>query len=258
MLAPMSEHAVRFRFGLTPLETVLARARGELHWFWLTDGWYCLDLGGHEVLRYGERTVRELRQDGPAHPYVDYYVVRLWEDVIALVSEALEPVPPDLAGVAAQLEPQWTWRDTPEADAALAWHSAGFLNIGYLRVAPLVRCWRTADTVTLAWEHGADPEGVVEFAGPQSGRVTVPTRVFLDAVADFDRALLAAMAERIAGLAAMPLPPGVTFDLAQLHREHRSRTAWLPRALARDRHTDWSTIRTGVRTLASPVPWPHG
>ncbi|MFJ2954023.1 DUF5984 family protein [Streptomyces sp. NPDC087270] len=44
---------IRFRFGLTPLAEVEPWGAGrELHWFGLTDGWYGIDAGGHELLRY--------------------------------------------------------------------------------------------------------------------------------------------------------------------------------------------------------------
>ncbi|MFI9585717.1 DUF5984 family protein [Streptomyces sp. NPDC052236] len=250
-----TDPAIRLRFGLTPLDRVGAWGgeRPVLHWFGLTDGWYCIDLGGHEVLRYSKRTSRE-----PDHPYVDYYVVRLWEDMLALVSGAMEPVPPDLADVAAEMSPDWNWVDTPEAEAAVDWHSAGFLYTDYLRVAPHVRCWRTLvgddDTVTVAWEHQPDPEGAIEFAGPQTGRVTMPTSEFLAAVIEFDRALLAAMDQRISELEALEesgraAVPGVELDLEQLCREHLDRAAWLRRARDRDPATDWDAVRAGVRML---------
>lgn len=48
-----TDSAIRFRFGLTPLEEVKPWGAGRvLHWFGLTAGWYCLDIDGHEVLRY--------------------------------------------------------------------------------------------------------------------------------------------------------------------------------------------------------------
>ncbi|MFF3431502.1 DUF5984 family protein [Streptomyces sp. NPDC002602] len=252
-----TDSAIRFRFGLTPLDQVKPwGAQPELHWFGLTAGWYCVDIDGHEVLRYSERTVRELRHDRAddrAHPYVDYFVVRLWEDVIALVSGAMEPVPHDLVDVAADISPNWTWIDAPEADAALTWHGEGYLYTDYLRVAPTIRLWRTVvgaeDTVTVAWEHRADPEGVIEFAGPRTGRVTVPTDEFLGAVAELDRALLAAMDERIGELEKSGPPPGVRGDAEQLRREHRDRATWLRRARDRDPGTDWDTVRTGARML---------
>ncbi|MFJ2554782.1 MULTISPECIES: DUF5984 family protein [unclassified Streptomyces] len=255
---------IRIRFGLTPLERIRpwSAERPVPHWFGLTDGWYCLDLGGHEVLRYSERTVGELRggrEGGPPHPYVDYYVVRLWEDLIALVSGALEPVPQDLVDVAATLSPEWEWRDTPEAEAALDWHSAGHLYTDYLRVAPHIRCWRTVvgtddtdDTVTVAWEHRPDPEGVIEFASPRTGRAAMPTGEFLAAVTEFDRALLAAMDRRIGALEESGPVPGAEADMEQLRREHRDRATWLPRARARERGTDWDAVRIGARLLLTP------
>jgi hypothetical protein len=255
--------AIRLRFGLTPLPAVRpwGREQPTLHWFGLTDGWYCLDLDGHEVLRYSDRTVQELRGDRTderPHPYVDYYVVRLWEDLIALVSQAMEPVPPDLAELAADLSPAWTWLDTPEAEAATAWHDAGFLYTDYLRVAPIVRCRRTVvggdDTVTIAWAHQPDPEGVIEFAGAQAGRVTMPTGEFLGAVTAFDQALLTAMDQRIKALEQSGPPPGVDLDLARLRQEHRDRSAWLPRALGHAPATDWATVRAGVRALLAQGP----
>jgi len=252
---------MRLRFELAPLEEI-APWGGEhpvLHWFGLTDGWYCVDLAGHEVLRYSERTVQELRrgaEGGPPHPYVAYYVVRLWEDMIALVSGAMEPVPEDLLDVAAT-SPDWSWVDTPEAEAAVAWHSAGSLYTGYLRIAPSIRCWRAVagqdDTVTVSWEQQPDPEGVIEFAGPRTGRVSMPTSTFLAAVTELDRALLAAMDQRISELERSGPPPGVELDIEGLRREHRDRATWLRRARDRDPGTDWDAVRAGVRMLLPPT-----
>ncbi|SFF52661.1 hypothetical protein SAMN05216251_117147 [Actinacidiphila alni] len=132
-----------------------------------------------------------------------YYVVRLREDVIALVSETMELVPEDLVDAVAA-SPDRAWLDTPEADAASTWYNAGYLSTGYLRVAPSIRFWRTvvggADTVTVAWEHEPDPEGLIEFVGPSAGQVAMPTNEFLAAVTELDRALLAAMDQRISEL----------------------------------------------------------
>lgn len=261
---------IRFRFGLTPLAEVRpwGRERPVLHWFGLTDGWYAIDLGGHELLRYSEETVRRLRGGGrgegggPAHPYVDYYVVRLWEDVLGTLPAALQPVPGDLAHFVATDPSDWRWQETPEAEAAAQWHGDRTLNTGYLRVAPYIRWWRTlagetgaaGDVVQVSWTYQPDPEQEIEFAGPTAGRVAVPTGAFLAAVAEFDRALLAAMERRIGELEAAGPPPGVELDLEQLRREQRDRTGWLERARGHAYATDWAAVRAGAGALLLRAP----
>jgi hypothetical protein len=259
---------IRFRFGLTPLDQVRPWGRRErpvLHWFGLTDGWYVIDLGDHELLRYSERTVRRLRGggDGPSHPYVDYYVVRLWEDLLALLPAALEPVPEDLAAFVARDSSDWHWEDTPEVEAAADWHGNRTLDMGYLRVSPHVRCWRTVagegdvmgdavgDAMNVSWAHHPDPENEIEFAGPATGQVTVPTSAFVAAVVELDRALLEAMERRIGELEAAGPPPGVELDLEQLRREHRDRAGWLRRAREYAYVTGWDAVRAGGRVLLS-------
>ena len=127
-------------------------------------------------------------------------MVRLWEDMIALLSAAMEPVPDDLVGFVAGNPLQWSWEETPEAEAAAQWHGDRTLNMTYLRIAPYIRWWRTVaggnDSMTVTWEHAADPENEIEYAAPAAGRVTMPTAAFLAAVTALDHALLAAM-ERV-------------------------------------------------------------
>ncbi len=249
---------IQFRFGLTPLDQVRpwGRERPKLHWFGLTDGWYGIDLGDHELLRYTERTVRALRGDGDGsapHPYTDYFVVRLWEDMIALLSAAMEPVPDDLVGFVAGNPLQWSWEETPEAEAAAQWHGDRTLNMTYLRIAPYIRWWRTVaggnDSMTVTWEHAADPENEIEYAAPAAGRVTMPTAAFLAAVTALDHALLAAMEQRVGELEAAGAPTGVELDLEQLRRDQQDRATWLRRAQERERITDWDAVRAGARLL---------
>ncbi|GAB4101642.1 hypothetical protein GCM10028790_06600 [Micromonospora taraxaci] len=84
---------IRFRFELYPLDEVSPWGgdRPTLHWFGLTDGWYWLEAGGQELLR----RPRQVRR----HPFVDYHLARLWEDVNVLTPTVLEPVPEDCAGL---------------------------------------------------------------------------------------------------------------------------------------------------------------
>lgn len=251
---------IRFRFGLTPLDRVGPGGHQYRtpHWFALTEGWYYLDVGGHDLLRVSERTAELLRtqaghREAPHDCYVEYYVARLWEDTLTSLPSALEPVPSDLIDFVATESTSWSWADTPEVDAASTWYGDRTLDTGYLWFGPHVRWWRAVedghDSVTIAWHYPADPESEIEFTAPPTGRVTVPTHEFRTAVVEFDRALLVAMNERLQKFETSGPPPGVEIDLGILQYEQQDRTHWLPQALERRPDTDWDAVRIGARTL---------
>lgn len=247
---------IRFRFDLQPVRDIDpwgGEQHPTLHWFALTSGWYWIEVGEHELLRYSDRTLQRWAIDeGELTPYVEYYVVRLWEDVLEMVSVLTDPVPTDLVEFVAGDLPNWATRDnSPQADAAGSWHCAHAMYMGPLLGAPHIRLWRTIidgeDTVTIDWQH---PSGTdIEFSAPAIGRISMPFRSFDNAVTEFDRALLAAMDERVTALEAAGPPAGVHLDLPHLRREQLERAEWLQRARARHAATDWVAIRAGAREL---------
>jgi hypothetical protein len=256
---------IRFRFGLYPLDEVSPWGGDQpgLHWFGLTEGWYWLEAGGHQLLR---RT----RLDHP-HPYVDYYLARLWEDVNVLTPDVLEPVPVDLQPFIAADRAQWACdpvafiddgdddaREGPDPNApdhpvvtAAIWHSGHCLDIGYLQNAPRLRFWRTIrgdrDEITVDWRH--EDDGEIGFTAGPAVRFSVPTAAYLEAVHTLDRELMTAMRQRVEELERRGGLPGVDLDLAGLRREHEDRACWLARNLDRSPTTDWDAVRQGARRL---------
>lgn len=244
-IAPIWETrtVIRFRFALTPVDGIQPWG-GEtpsLSWFSLTDGWYDIEADGHHLFRH--------TADGAP---VDYYVVRLWEDVLDALPEALEPVPADLVPFMAGDHATWLPADHPDAEAAAVRYGQHVLDTGYLRTTPHIRWWRTTaesgdDLMTVTWTHDHDHGA--------AGRVTLPTPDFIAAVTTLHRDLLAAMEERVTVLEATGPPLGVHIDLPHLRHEQRDRATWLQRALERTCDTDWAAVRAGARLLA-PVPPP--
>ncbi|MBM0224750.1 DUF5984 family protein [Micromonospora sp. ATA51] len=250
---------IRFRFELRPLAQVhpWGRDRRTLHWFGLTDGWYWIELNGHELLRYSDQTVRRWQADGyEGLPYVDYYVARLWEDLLQLLPAVLEPVPANLVPF---IEADFTgWQERGEHEevfTAEVWYGNRVLDLGYRRNGPVIRWWRTiingADAVTVDWwnrrcEHDIN----VTFADPVRGRLVLTTEEFIDAVRDLDRDLMAAMHERIPVLEERRVVlPDVELDRTALRAEHHHRTTWLQHALDRLLETDWVAVRAGSALL---------
>ena len=112
---------LRFPFALTPLDRVEPwGGERHLHWFALTDGRYRMEVDGHELLD------------------VDYYLARLWEDLLDWTSDVLEPVPEALAEFVSSDPLHWTDPDTDEADEARIWHDSHRLDLGYLRQPPTI------------------------------------------------------------------------------------------------------------------------
>jgi Family of unknown function (DUF5984) len=191
-----------FRFELRPLDEVSpwGGARSTLHWFGLTEGWYWIDANRYELLR---RSRVE-----HARPYIDYYLARLWEDVIELTPHVLESVPDDLRSFVASARGAWA-RDPNDflaepgshgvqteipgsglhpVLAAAMWHGEHELDFGYLRNAPRLRFWRTVggdrDEITGNWQH--EDDGEIGFTAGQAVRFSVPTTDYLEAVRRLD------------------------------------------------------------------------
>lgn len=197
-----------------------------LHWFALTAGDYWIELGGRELAR------------------VDYFAVRLWEDLLQLLPSALQPVPADLAEFVAADRGRWNaWledeKSSERAWDAVLWHGEHSLDFGYLRRPPRVRAWRTVT--------GGRDEVTVTV---DDSRGSLPAASFTDAVRRFDAELIAGMERRVEELERTGPPAGVELDLTQLRREHDDRATWLARRFAADPpETDWAAVRLGAAEL---------
>lgn len=218
-----------------------------MSWFGLTDGWYCIDVGAAKLLRYaGEAT-------DPFDARMDYYVARLWEDLMELLPAALEPVPDDLKDLLTG-EPAEGWLslcDDTNGDAldAALWSDSRTLDLGYLTEAPRVRIWRTVggdgDLTTVAWQSPGS------FVGPEVGELTVTTQEFVAAVSSLHRELMDAMQRRIAAL-----PTDLSNE--RLWDDHRNRAKRLGHAMSSRPSSNWLSVRRGARTLLAAKRDRHG
>lgn len=230
----MSASALRFRFELTPLDEVTGwgASKDSLHWFGLTDGRYWIE-GDGVVQPPGE---------------IDYYVARLWEDVIRLATMLREPAPRDLEALLLSDPGSWTDPFADDSWEAVSWHGDHLLDLGYVTGAPEVIAWRSADAVTIRWS--ARRSGPDDGHERRSTSVSLPAAAFRAAVVDFDREFLEAMTERVREVAAGHVPPGTSVDVEHLLREHADRTGSLRLSTASpQRATQWDAVRSGAALL---------
>jgi hypothetical protein len=159
-----------FNFRLTPLENVPPWSRdGDqyLHWFGLTDGCYWLHTGDTELFRYREEVLEAYRYDNDScKPYVDYPVVRLWEDLLEILPSALAPVPQTLASLlkAPNLSAWRTrvehWMEAkenrlyePAYEHATEWLRKRFLSSGHLVAGPKIWVWNDGTHIHIEWDN---------------------------------------------------------------------------------------------------------
>ena len=198
-----------FDFTLKNIEQALAFNDASPCWFWLTDGSYNICINGKRLLSYNPDclTAEERAQveqhaaaNGlPAHE-PDYYIVRLYEDVL---SEALpytwhnvgelahqcllNPTVDDLAG-----EARWNSvildEDDDLLDKCLFPH--GYLGSGYM-LMPEFRVWRYADEIYIYWNGNRTNENGIPFFQHMGEAVFVISfDDFIHEVRDFHRRLI--------------------------------------------------------------------
>lgn len=185
------EGRVLFHFELRLLRDVMAwgpaspndarredwERRPHVNWYGLMDGWYWIDAGGAELLRYSQAELDTVARLYPGElwvarnvgvPYVDYQVAQFWQDVIDIVPDVLEPIPTWLART---LEPTGAWTEwhrraekavmaalpKPEArnllNEAGRWQRKRSLDTWYLSAAPAIWFWSDGANVHIEWDN---------------------------------------------------------------------------------------------------------
>ncbi|HEY0533106.1 MAG TPA: DUF5984 family protein [Actinoplanes sp.] len=232
---------MEFHFRLRPLEAALDYPDGLVSWFTLSDGWYWITVGDHELLRQ------------PSGEGVDYYVDNFWEDVLSFAPDVLRPVPADLVPFVESRPEAWAQSERDAAWTAEMWHSSRKLFVGYLAQPPMIRGWRVVsdgrDEVTIAWYH--EPGSTDVWADEPEGRVTVPTETFRAAVRDFDARWRAAMLDRTSELE-RNYPEIAAEKQAGLAQEVKRHTSMLERRLAKPPEpeiADLDLVRAGAAEL---------
>jgi hypothetical protein len=233
---------------LSPVEPWGDRTSGlRLHWFGLTDGWYDVQIGKHRLFQ---------TDDGDARG-IDYYVVRLWEDLIEILPDVLVEIPVELADRLGDGNAWMSWTErafeidepTDLYEAALSWWNARQLDSGHLRGAPTIAFWRSGEALHLRWRSHPRAAGEPVWPSP-NGEATIAFSSFRDEVVRFDRALIDSMATRVEQVAHNWSRAEIEIDIEQLRQEQADRATWLERALTTRRISrSWDDVVEAVKKL---------
>lgn len=93
-----------FEFELKPIKEVMPWGEApnlRLHWFGLTDGIYYMNVGDKQLFRSSDEIIAYWKKENPEYewnqPFVDYQVVRLYEDLLEVLADVLQPIPEQLS-----------------------------------------------------------------------------------------------------------------------------------------------------------------
>ncbi|MBI5767508.1 MAG: hypothetical protein HZA93_06915 [Verrucomicrobia bacterium] len=265
-----------FDFRLRPLDEITPWGEPpdlSLSWFGLTDGLYRLEVGDEHLFSYTDEISASwaAKHPGFSGAYVDYQVVRLWEDVCSILPDVLSPIPPAFAAffsgknptILAQLvtaEKWWRGLDDSEREetnedtyrAAITWAASRRLDSLYLKGGPRIWMSTFVDTFTITWDNSDIKIDETEVWSARRGSYSMPRSKFLEEVRSFNSRLLAQMHERVQQVCADWRRPEIRIDFEQLRREQIERAETLPRALATaPTSIDWESVQAAIQRVAN-------
>jgi hypothetical protein len=254
-----------FNFSLKPLEQIEPWGEPgsqQLHWFGLTDGCYWMEVGHDRLFEYAEAS----RQQFEAPRYCDYFVVRLYEDVLDMVPHVLAPVPADLSAyLSLQRRPALrrayeAWEAEAEArlpeselwdraDAATGWMSRRMLDSAYLAPSARIQMWADDRNVYVEWDNRDKLIDGMQAWTATSGSFAIPRDDFVLEVQSFHDRLMEQMHHRVAAIQSGQAKLGADLDVDGLAREHELRARPISQNLMPTDAPDWNLVRSVIEEL---------
>ena len=237
-------------FELSPLDDIEPWGSApnlSLHWFGLSDGLYHLELGSTRLLEYS--SVKGWPQ------FVEYQLARIHEDLIEMLPDVVEVVPPSvsdqfrdgsLGATLLHLRSAWESREDVDVnlDAAIEALGGRALDTAYLSPSAGIWIWSSATKTVIEWDNrGRLLNGNPAWTA-QNGRHELSRDQFLEEMISFDRRLMETMGSRIRAVTASWTRPEVKIDFKRLAAEHVERGTWLDSAVRHGpRIRDWQAVQ---------------
>jgi hypothetical protein len=228
----------------------------KLHWYGLTSGRFWIETSAGPPLEYTSEIFRHwsLRSKVP-----DYFVARIFEDLLSILPLILEQVPADIAAIVANRA--WRvnaerWRDAVEDEprwdrwySATQWWHDRTLDLGYLQHAPELAFWRTEDEVLFQWSGDVKTDGVPVWAVPQ-GQISISAEAFEAEMFRFGEELLTCMEVRVRSIQQLGWHrDDCVLNIEELVKEQGVRREAF-RKISTERHaTDWRQVRVSLDIL---------
>lgn len=259
-----------FEFKLDSIEDVPPWGESpnkQIHWFALTQGIYRLKVGDEYLLNYSDEFTTHISKNFPQTQYqgtfVDYYIVRLWEDLIDILSHILEPVPKELRHFLesdyktqrALFEKVGDWHDKAKLDKALNndeiweirenttnWIDHRNLDFGYLSPSANIWIWSDENDVIISWDNREIIVDEIQVWSALRGDYRINRNEFITELQRFDNQLFSEMAVRINEICKNRTNKEIHIDFEQLKSEQKNRATWMKSWFNSNQKTDWKKV----------------
>jgi Family of unknown function (DUF5984) len=248
----------------------------QIHWFALTQGIYRLKVGNDYLFNYTDAFISYLSKEYPQTyyqgTYVDYYVVRLWEDLIDLLPTILEPVPKDLQHFFESdytVQQNWfekvdDWHDTAELnktlnndeiwktrESATYWIDNRHLDSGYLSPSAKIWFWADENDVIISWDNADILAEGLQVWSAKRGNFRINRDEFIAELQQFDKKLFAEMEKRVDIIRKTWNNNEIKIDFEQLKGEQIWRAILMENRLNLKLKTDWRAVSESVDLINS-------
>lgn len=242
-----------FDFKLKPLQDVMPwgdEPNKNLHWFGLTDGFYYMDLGDVQLFRYSDEILKLWSKDYQDsnyinEPYMDYQVVRLYEDILEILPDVIQPIPEIINSYISTKEKQRDWEKRINEDDvdfeneeeydtyANATEWLFFRRLKGLGGSPGIIIWRVEDTIHIRWDNASIKQDGINTWATTEGEYELPFNNFMSEVESFHNRLIKNMGERVNAISKNNPLPHIKIDIDELQKEQVERAGELNETLSK-------------------------
>jgi hypothetical protein len=235
----------------------------SLHWFGLTDSYYWLSLGEHELLRYSDEYINKHGLDSEL-PYVDYQFARLFWDLVDVLQYVITSIPNNIFECIDTMDKFesylntlsfWldnVWNDSEEEYDELyvnasEWIYNRRLDTGYLVGGPNIFFFRVAELMYIRWIAGYTDDGIAIWKETK-GEYVLEYADFLNSLQSAFKTFAISMNEQIKAILERPRE-NVFVDKEQLIKNQDQFTdtlssKWIPRE-----YTDWNIVLSKMKII---------
>ena len=243
----------------------------KLHWFGLTDGYFYMNVNGEQLFHSTDEIIEYWKNENPEFApvsnYVDYQVVRSYEDLLYILPNVLQPIPTAVFKHIETFNKQVQFEnifdnyldflgedDEPgdEYFDATEWFYLRRLSTMHLNQGPDIWFLLHEDQILIRWNNKEKHENGIPLWTSTSGECRMKADSFIEEVNGFHNNLMLEMERRIDLLHKNNPIPDIRIDLKRLSEEHQERKLSLARTLAsKPTIKNWDIVQSSINKIFS-------